>query len=501
MDFVQPGEPVDFVQLRETHSGVVLLYGDRAYKTKKPIATDFLDFSTHARRERACARELELNRRMSPDVYLGVAHLDDPAGGPAEPVLVMRRMPEDRRLSNTLSDPDAGRGELSALARTLAAFHAAAARGPDIDAEGTPRRLRARWDALITPLRTVSADIVDTTRIDRVRYLAGRYIDGRTALLHNRIDSGRIVDGHGDLLAEDIFDLPDGFRVLDCLEFDDRLRYVDVIDDIAFLAMDLEFRGHREPARQFLLDYVSAAADPAPVSLIDHYIAYRAMVRAKVDIVRLAQGDVTARPRALHHLDIAVRHLEHSRIRLALVGGLPGTGKSTLARALAAEVGAVVISSDTVRRQLRDAGTVTGEIGHFGEGAYAAAAKTTVYTEMLARARSYLAHGVSVILDASWTSAAERTRATELAAELAVDVVEIRCECPQSEAARRIEHRADGDSDATAAIAAAMSTSQSPWLTASIIDTSAAPDAATADALRVWRGSRVRERCGAPVTG
>jgi predicted kinase len=399
----------------------------------------------------------------------------------------MRRMPEDRRLSNMLTDPDAVRGQLSALAKTLAAFHSTAERGPAIAAEGTPRCLRERWESLIEPLQSLPADIVDTARIGRIRHLAARYIDGRTALLHSRINAGRIVDGHGDLLAEDIFDLPDGFRVLDCLDFDDRLRYIDVVDDIAFLAMDLEFRGHRDLAERFLLDYLAAAADPAPVSLIDHYIAYRAMVRAKVDVIRLAQGEVTARPRAHHHLDIGLRHLERSRIRLALVGGLPGTGKTTLAKALAAETGAVAISSDTVRGQLRDTGAVTGEIGVFGKGAYNAEAKAAVYREMLARARSFLGQGIPVVMDASWNSATERDHAAEMAAELAADVIEICCECPQSEAARRIRHRRGSDSDATEAIASAMSATQSPWPTATTIDTSSEPSTSTAAALQTWR--------------
>jgi aminoglycoside phosphotransferase family enzyme len=243
-----------YLELRETHAGIVVLCGDRAYKTKKPIKTDFLDFSTHAQREHACARELELNRRLSPDVYLGVAHLDDPTGGPPEPVLVMRRMPEDRRLSNILTDGQGGRNELSALVKTLAAFHAGARRGPDIDRDGAPRALRARWLSLLTPLRALATDIVDPNRVARIEELALRYLDGRNPLLIDRIDTGRIIDGHGDLLAEDIFDMPEGFQVLDCLEFDDRLRHIDVVDDIAFLAMDLEFSGHDNLAEHFVAD-------------------------------------------------------------------------------------------------------------------------------------------------------------------------------------------------------------------------------------------------------
>src|SRR5690606_20356482 len=135
---------------------------------------------------------------------------------------------------------------------------------------------------------------------------------------------------------------PDGFRILDCLDFDDQLRYVDALDDAAFLAMDLEFLGHPEHARSFLDDYARVADDPAPHSLRQHYIAYRATVRAKTDRVRHDQNDPAAAGNARHHVDLALRHLEQGAVRLALVGGLPGTGKSTIATRLAAGIDAVV---------------------------------------------------------------------------------------------------------------------------------------------------------------
>ncbi|WP_328821050.1 hypothetical protein [Nocardia sp. CY41] len=127
-----------FAQLRETHTGLVVLCGDRAYKVKKPVVTDFLDFGTPEARERACARELELNQRVAPDVYLGLAHLTDPGGGAAEPVIVMRRMPDELRLSTALADPTREAADLCALAQTLAHFHAGARRGAEIDRAGTP---------------------------------------------------------------------------------------------------------------------------------------------------------------------------------------------------------------------------------------------------------------------------------------------------------------------------------------------------------------------------
>ncbi|WP_433527295.1 AAA family ATPase [Nocardia pseudovaccinii] len=476
-------------QLRETHTGVVVLCGDRAYKTKKPIATDFLDFSTAPLREHACAREVELNRRLAPDVYLGVAHLTDPTGGPDEPVIVMRRMPEDRRLSNVLADPLVRRSELSALVQVLTLFHHTARRGPEIDRAATPEQLRERWRALLHPLAEQSADLMNPTGLARIDELAMRYIEGRKPLLAQRIADGHIVDGHGDLLAEDIFDLADGFRVLDCLDFDDQLRYVDCLDDIAFLAMDLEFLGHRELGDRLLDEYLRATADPAPTSLRDHYIAYRALVRAKVDVICFGQGDTAARERAQRHLQIAAHHLEQAAVRLVVVGGLPGTGKSTVAAELAATTAAIVISSDHVRRQLLTGQEPTGPVGTYATGAYAPEGKARVYAEMLAQARVLLASGVSVILDASWIDAAERSRAAALAEEAHADLVALQCVCPRALASRRIRQRAACESDATPDIADAMAAAASVWPDAIGLDTALPLDQTAAAAVRAWQRS------------
>lgn len=482
-----PHEP--FAQVRETHTGLVVLCGDRAYKAKKPVVTDFLDFGTPENRERACVREVELNQRLAPDVYLGLAHLTDPEGGAPEPIIVMRRMPDALRLSTMLADSARQAPDLSALAETVARFHAGARRNADIDRAGTPARLRRRWDTLLRPLRERPPEVSDPALLTRAGQLAMRFIDGRTALLAQRIAEGRIVDGHGDLLAEDIFVLPDGFRILDCLDFDDELRCLDGLDDAAFLAMDLEFLGHTKESTSFLNDYLRAAGDSPPPSLRHHYIAYRATVRAKTDSIRAEQGDPEAAARAGRHLALAVEHLEQGAVRLALVGGLPGTGKSTVAGRLAAATGAVTISSDSIRAGLRATGAIEGAAGIYGAGAYRRTAKESVYTRMLAQARDLLEHGVSVVLDASWTDADQRARAATVADETRSDLVALRCACPRAIAAERLRARPRGDSDATPAIADALAAEAAPWPEAIELDTTRAIEESVAEALNAWRGA------------
>jgi uncharacterized protein len=442
--------------VRETHTGIVFLVGDKAYKAKKPIKTDFLDFSTPEHRERACEHEISLNRRLAPDSYLGVAHFSGPGDVSAEPVIVMRRYPDGARLASLVKNGEPVRQHLGVIAERLARFHETARRGWVIDAEGRNRAVSARWQQNLVELERYSGAIIPRESLGEVARLSTQLISGREAMFAQRIAERRIVDGHADLLADDIFCVPDGPALLDCLEFDDHLRYVDGVDDAAFLAMDLEYLGRKDLGDYFLDEYSRRAGDTAPQALQDFYIAYRAVVRAKVDCVRMGQGHPDAATDAHRHIDIALDHLRVGTVRLILIGGGPGTGKTTLSRALAEKIGTQVISTDSVRRELQQSGAIAGGVGGLDTGLYAPENKTTVYGEVLRRARSSLSGGRSVILDGTWRGARQRERAREVADETQSVIVEFRCALPLDQAAERIERRPTSTSDATPEIAAAL---------------------------------------------
>jgi aminoglycoside phosphotransferase family enzyme/predicted kinase len=459
-------------EIRETHTGIVILIGDRAYKVKKPIATDFLDFSTTEKREHACEHEVALNSRLAPASYLGVTHLGDPKGGPAEPVIVMRRYPDTARLAFLVSLGEAVEGHLHVIAEVLARFHADAGRGQAIDADGTVDAVANRWKDNISELDRFAGTVVSAESIREVQRRATQFMSGRGALFAERIADRRIVDGHADLVADDIFCLPDGPVLLDCLEFDDHLRYVDGIDDAAFLAMDLEFLGRKDLGNFFLAEYGRLAGDSAPPALTDFYIAYRAVVRAKVDCIRVTQGHPEAANDAKRHIDIALHHLRAGSVRIILVGGGPGSGKTTLARSLAEQVRAQVISTDDVRRELQQAGALTGAVGVLNAGLYSVDNVSAVYEEVLRRARLNLCRGESVILDGTWRDARQRQRVHDLADETASKVFEFVCAATHQTATARIEARTSTTSDATPDIAAALSDSDEEWRDAHHINTS-----------------------------
>jgi len=468
-----------YADVRQTHSAVVFFVGDRAYKLKRPVNLGFLDFSTVRARDAACRREIELNRRFAPDVYLGIAEVAGPAGPPAEPLVVMRRMPGDRRLSDLIGGGEPVGGALRQVARMLAAQHAASPRRPEISEQGSAGALWGRWSASYEQIRPLAADVLQACDIDAAQCLTERFLAGREALLSARISGGRIVDGHGDLLADDIFCLDDGPRILDCLEFDDKLRWLDGLDDAAFLAMDLERLGEPAQAEQFTRWYLEFSGDPAPTALRHHYVAYRAFVRAKVTCVRAGQGDPHAAAAARQLTAMTLRHLRAGAITLVVIGGLPATGKSALAGALADRLGWTVLGSDRIRKEL--AGVSPGEqsAAGYGTGIYTPYWTERTYAELLSRAARLLAMGESVILDASWVSAGQRGAAASVAQAASADLVQLCYTAPAELAAQRMSRRRDDVSDACPAVAARMARVQAPWPAAIVIDTSEA-DAADA---------------------
>jgi aminoglycoside phosphotransferase family enzyme/predicted kinase len=472
-------------QVSETHISVVLLIGDQAVKIKKPVRFPFIDLSTPELRKVACEREVELNRRLAPDVYLGVVDIVGPDGVTCDHVVLMRRMPGERRLSTLVRGGKVDNADLFALARLLTAFHAGAETSPTIDAAATRDAVRERWEAGFAEIQPFVGSGVSRNAETEIEELARTYLDGRAPLFASRIERKRIVDGHGDLLAGDIFLLDDGPRVLDCLEFDDNLRYGDVLADIAFLAMDLERVGAAAVASQLLAAYRELSGETHPISLEHHYIAFRAHIRAKVALLR---GSAENEAEAETLIRIALSHLRRARVRLILVGGDPGSGKSTLARGIADRTGWVVVRSDEVRKDLVGVGHEEHMTSAIGEGIYDETTTVATYSAVLDRARTLLEHGESVILDATWRDADARRAAVEMAESTSSELVEIRCDAPiavREQRVRRRSRRGGDASDATTEITRRLVGSTDPWPGATVVDTTQSIEASIATGLEI----------------
>ncbi|MBC9821189.1 AAA family ATPase [Terrabacter sp. MAHUQ-38] len=457
--------------VRETHSAVVLLMGEHAYKIKKPVDLGFLDFTTRASREHACHRELVLNRRMAADVYEGVADVLGPDGRPCEHVLVMRRMPDELRLSTLVDQGVDVTAALRHLARDLAAFHATARTNSEISACGAPDALRKRWLDNVGALRRLGVTLntpVEPWMTDRIELLALRYLAGREPLLHSRMAARHVRDGHGDLLADDIFCLPDGPRTLDCLDFDDRLRWMDVVDDVASLAMDLERLGSPAAAMTLLRFYEEFSGDRQPRSLQHHYIAYRAVMRAKVAAIRAAErgggDDESAETRRL--CAIGLDHLEKAKVRLVLVGGSPASGKTTLAEALGAAMPAAVLSSDRARKELSGMSPKEHAPAAFQQGIYRPETTGETYAWLADHAHAMLAMGENVVVDASFAADVLRVPFRKASADSNADLVELCCRLPDAVREARLTSRAafpDDLSDADLAVGRELHALADPW--------------------------------------
>lgn len=467
-------------EVRETHSGIVVLVGDRAFKVKKPVDLGFLDFSTVEKRGRACHREHDLNRRLAPDVYLGVAQVLDPDGAVCEHVLVMRRMPDDRRLATLATLAMDGvdlASQVRAIARLLASFHASARTGGEVDACGSATALAGRWRDNLDTLRSLGPRLVSRDRLAAIGRLVDDFVDGCAPLLERRVAAHLVRDGHGDLLADDIFCLPDGPRVLDCLDFDDRLRWMDVLDDVACLAMDLEHLGRDDLSDQLLRDYAEFSGAPQPAALAHHYVAYRAVMRAKVTAFRETRPGEEGR-RAQEEVErlcrLGERHLASGRRHLVLVGGVPGSGKSTVGAGLADAVSGVLLSSDRTRKELVGIPAGTHVPAAFGSGIYSSELTEATYAALARRAEALLGSGESVVVDASFTRDRDRQSLRDVGRRARAEVVELRCTAPPDVLHRRLaarRRRPDAVSDADEAISRRLAAATDPWPQAHDVDT------------------------------
>ncbi len=442
-DRVPPG--VATPSVAETHISTVFFSTDRAFKLLKPLRTSFLDFSTVERRLQAVADELELNRRMAPDVYLGTADVLE-MGEIADRMLVMRRLPDDRRLTRLVTDPNL-EDLIRQVVRKVAAFHAAERPIDDADDIAGRDAVARNWNDSVADMIPLRGEVFDTEEFDLVTHLANRYLDHSEALFAARLTDGFVRDGHGDLTAEDIFCFDDGPRILDCLAFDRKLRVADVLCDVAFLAMDMDRLAGPSSADAVWNYYAEFSNEHHPQSLAHHYVAYRAHVRAKIAGIRHQQGDSEAAASARMYLDLCRRHLELARRRLIVVGGSPGSGKTTVAGALSRALDWSLVSSDPIRKELTGHAHTDRDFADPGGGIYSADVSADTYNEVFRRVSLLLERGESVIVDASFSNPEQRERARELGRRCGADVTELECVLDSSTASDRIERRLERGND------------------------------------------------------
>lgn len=477
------GLPLDTA---ETHMSWLFFTPDRAYKRLKPIEMPWIDHTDVVARIASIDREYELNHAISPDVYLGTADVHE-NGELVDRMLVMRRLPADRRLSHLVGTPDFGT-HLRGVAKAVARLHAS--RPSITDAPMAEHASISRnWLDNIAVIRQHAGTVARAEDIDRMESLVEGYLANRELLFSERISGGWVRDGHGDLIADDIYCLDDGPRIIDCLAFNDRWRIGDVLADIAFLVMDVHRLAGAEAAEKLMHWYHEYTNEQHPASLAHHYVAYRASVRAKVACLRVAQGDEASVEVARRYLALALDHLERARLRVIMIGGAPGTGKSTLARQLGDHFGYVVLSSDEIRKDITQTPRDEHRFAPEGEDIYQPGVNRLTYDELRREADLLLRAGCGVILDATWRDPHDREAVRQLAQRREVELVELRCSLSLEEAKARVTNRlADPDdpgalSDATPELLEAMAGARFRWPEATTVATDAGPETTAAAAV------------------
>jgi len=437
----------------DTHGAMVFLSGDRAYKLKRAVKFPYMDFSTAERRRAMCEAEVEINRRLAPEIYLGVEEVHA-GSGKSDWVVVMRRFDEDGLL-----DRMAERGQLTpelmaSLGARIARYHDSLA--PIRDGFGRPDDYRHSVAADIRQMRE-QGERLDPEASEALAEKMPAALEPYIDLVARRVEAGAIRRCHGDMHLRNIV-LIDGNPVpFDAIEFSERIANIDVLYDLSFALMDLCERKLRPLANRLLNEWIWRIAElpSAPhheaLALLPMFLSRRASIRAFVDSQAAAVGNGDT-SRARDYQRVALSFLEPAPPRLMAIGGLSGSGKTTMAIRRAPEIGrvpgAVVVRSDVERKRL--AGIPLEQ--HMPSGSYTPEASGKVYAAMIERARQALRVGHSAILDAVFAKPEERQMAEALAREMGVPFEGLWLEVPKEVAQARVAGRGADASDATPAV-------------------------------------------------
>lgn len=455
------GEPAP-VRLIETHVSWVLLTDRLAYKIKKPVRLPFLDLTALAERRRCCDEELRLNRRFAPDLYLDVVEVREGADGArldgdgpvVDAAVRMRRFADGSLWSERLVAGTLLPAHIDVFATRLAGLHRDA---PVATADGRFGSVASHRDVVAGLVGAIDAWQAGLPSPHALWPGVRRWLDDEMARLEPhwraRLRDGRVRECHGDLHLGNVLQDGDQAIAFDALEFAAALRWIDPLDDLAFLVMDLHAHDARDLAFRLLDAYLEASGDYDGLPALRFFLVSRALVRAQVCALRAAQSDASAATAAgaTGYLDLAAEIADGKDARLAITHGLPGSGKTFVAKALAEAAAAVSVRSDVERKRLFGLAPLQSSAGRGGASIYDAAATEQTYARLLAVARTALVAGWPTIVDAALLRRVERGRFADLAVAVGAPFAILDCRAAPALLRERIAARRGRGDDASEA--------------------------------------------------
>lgn len=448
----------------QTHVSVILLDGEQVLKFKKPVQFDFIDLRSLEERRRVCESEVRLNSRLCPGLYFGVVpitasgdgyHIGGDSGEVVDYAVGMRQLSAEGMLDSRIARGDVTLDMIGAIAGKMARFHAGAEATPEIREKGGLATFAGNWRENLASFAAIDESILPSATRARIEAFALAESQRLESLLRRREEAGMVRDGHGDLRADAIWINPrdaNDICIFDCLEFNERYRFSDTGLDIAFLAMDLEAKGRRDLSDLLIGLYCQASGDGELPLLLPLFKCYRAVVRGKVRSLFQQQPEVeeaqraAAREEAAALFQLAASYTAPpGKPRVVLVCGLSGSGKSFLAGAIAARMGAAVISTDVTRKKLAGVAPTEPIPAAYGAGAYSAEMTERVYASIIAAAEEQLVAGHAVVLDGTYTRREQRDAVAAMAKRAGVPLLVAECRVPDDVIRERQERRA-GDS-------------------------------------------------------
>lgn len=452
------------IECIETHISWVLLAGEHAYKFKKPLSLDFLDYSTLALRRAACEEELRINQRTAPGVYLGVVAVIGTLSSPRivpladlrddVPVLEwavhMRRFAQDSLLSHLVDHAGLRREHIDQLADHLAAFHSTAAVAGDDNAWGGPAAMREAVARNFDLEPGVIGDAALAATLQSLKRWSAQQGEQLATLMAQRRQQGWVRECHGDLHLGNLVLIDGQPQLFDAIEFNPGFRWIDVLADLAFVLMDLQAHGRADLAWRLLNAYLERTGDYSALALLPYYQCYRAMVRAKVAALRLTQGpghDEVTQGEMENYLQLAGRFMRPGAPVLWLVSGVSGSGKSSQTQTLIEQLGIVRIRADVERKRLYGLPLLAKSADLVAGGIYTAQASERTYQRLATLARDVLSAGLPVLVDATFLKAAQRGTMMALAQSLGVPCRILALDAPLGVLRQRVLQRAEAGGD------------------------------------------------------